>query len=95
MQYLAYILIDSLFLIVALAIAWFSIKSLVRSVESINANWRNMHRHGATRIQESMPARLARDTHVFECHIVTPITEPQDWQIYDSPTYLRRGILIH
>ena len=95
MQHLTYILIDSLFMIGGLAIAWLSIKNLVSSGALVIAEWQNRHRRGATRIQANRSARSAGDTHASNCHIVTPIPEPQDWQIYDNPTYLRRDILIH
>lgn len=97
MQHLAYLVIDSLFLIVALAIAWFSIMSLTRSGQLIFTETCNRNKHGATRIQANMsPARSVRNTRdAFECHVVTPMTEPQNWQQYGSPTYVRRGIILH
>ena len=37
--------------------------------------------------------RLQGPSHMTK--VLTPLTEPEDWSRYDTPTYLRKGIVVH
>ena len=99
MQHLVYFAFDVIVVGIALAVFWGLIKSvLILGVQPMRTAKMRNTKHGATRIQSKLSSArsVAGDSrNTFECHIVTPMFEAQDWHQYGVPTYIRRGIIVH
>lgn len=66
----------------------------------IGRNQKNLHvaKSGATRIKEELPKRIVEiDSRAMQTQPknLASVKEAQDWTLYETPTYVRKGIVFH
>lgn len=108
MQFYAYLLLNAVVVLAAIWLSWYSLKKLSSFVTSISPLTTRVlqafqssfkakpsdTKSGATRVSTRLVAQDSRDTD-SETKILTSFMESVDYSEYESPAYLRKGILVH
>ena len=104
MKIVSYLLLDAFVVFLAIALFWVALKKCASFFSSFklvkhlklkpktNKKKSLRQRSCATPIVEKQPE--PRETQA-ETKLLTPFPELRDWSQYNSPAYLRKGVLIH
>tara|TARA_B100000446_G_scaffold184352_1_gene206152 strand:- start:33071 stop:33424 length:354 start_codon:yes stop_codon:yes gene_type:complete len=108
MQFYAYLLLNAVVVLAAIWLSWHSVKKLSSFVTFLCALATRVYqafqssyqanpsdtKSGATRVSTRIVAQDSRDAD-SETKILTSFLESVDYSDYESPAYLRKGILVH
>ncbi len=108
MQFYVYLLLNAVVVLAAIWLSWHSVKKLSSFVTFLCALTTRVYQAfqlsyqakpsdrklGATRVSTQPVAQDSHDTD-SETRILTSFLESVDYSDYESPAYLRKGILFH
>lgn len=108
MQFYAYLLLNAVVVLAAIWLSWHSVKKLssfvtflcalaTRVFQAFQSSYQanpSDTKSGATRVSTRIVAQDSRDAD-SETKILTSFLESVDYSDYESPSYLRKGILVH
>ena len=106
MKTLSYLLLDAFVVFLALAILWYIYKKCASVVTCSTKVAKQLFVKRKTDKKKSLRqarsgATPVKDKPIESCEmqaetrILTPARDPIDWSQYDSPAFMRKGVLIH